>query len=141
MLADDRPKVREEAVCKIEETRSRCSESGVVREFRVPNIHFQAKDYHHLVDWKKTPPVREPPFTSKMTQKDLEMVKMVPIDSPDLPCHSQGVERWVSEVTHASAKKAGHDGRHRFILSRSASRRCLPRVEQKGDFFKWASSE
>ena len=48
MVADDRPKVRKEAVCKIEDTGSRCSVSGVVREFRVPNIHFQAKDYEEF---------------------------------------------------------------------------------------------
>lgn len=139
MLADEHEDTRKMAV----QTILRCRLSSMhspkqVRQFLVPKVNFESEAYHQLIDWRNTV-VTEPPLSFSISSAELEQVVSKPLEVPDIPCHSQGVERWVSEVTRASGKVSGHERRHRMILTRTRSVKELPETDTKRSFVEWAN--
>ena len=62
MLSDDRTHIRELAYRRIMAARKENGLSSRVREFRVPSLNFEAKDYTELVEWQQIDRY-EPPLT------------------------------------------------------------------------------
>lgn len=130
MLADERQEIREMAVDIILQCRQRPSDD--IRQFRPPHINFNAEDYIQLVE----PDVLskcEPPLTMALSEEELSGAINAPLHFP-YPCHSQGVERWVQEVTAASQNRVGHNSRHQWLLNRAKSRLDLPVIQTKKSF-------
>ena len=68
---------------------------------------------------------------SSLTDMELKSAIERPLIFPPYPCHSQHVERSVKEVTEASIKRCGHQGRHRFnsiFQGRFTSFQCKERL-------------
>lgn len=137
MLADDQQENRMLAVERIRRCRTRrCQDQDPdgIRQFVIPDISFHAEEYHHMIDWQDT---TEPPLVMEMSDETIAAVVEAPMDFSDFPCHSQGVERWVKEVTQTAEKKAGHSGRHALILAKARSRTDLPVMDTRRDFYDW----
>ena len=82
--------------------------SDTVRKFNRPTVNFNATSYVDMIDWKKEI-ITEPPLTMCYSRKQLlNSVKLRQIlPFPDIPNHTQGVERMIKLVTEAS--KTVHD--------------------------------
>ena len=107
MLTDDDPSIRKRAVLKILKIRKK-KLSDTVRKFNRPTVNFNATSYVDMIDWKKEI-ITEPPLTMCYSRKQLlNSVKLRQIlPFPDIPNHTQGVERMIKLVTEAS--KTVHD--------------------------------
>ena len=57
-----------------------------------------------------------------------------PILLPDVPCHSQAVERTIKDVSAASCKVYGRKSRHGMVLQSKKSRLEIPKIGSKKDF-------
>ena len=55
---------------------------------------------------------------------------------PNLPCHGQGVERVVKEVTRAAAAVYGESKRDDFVRATTAQRELVPLRSSKQDLVK-----
>jgi len=53
---------------------------------------------------------------------------------PDLPSHSQSVERAVKLTSEASAIVYGQESRHRHIIAKVASHQMRPAFDSKGSY-------
>ena len=135
MLADERQEIRARAVDIILQCRQRPSDE--IRQFRPPHINFEAEDYTQLVK-RDVLSECEPPLTMSLSEEELSGAINAPLQF-QYPCHSQGVERWVQEVTAASQKRVGHDGRHQWLVSRAKSRLDLPVIQTKKSFLDWSA--
>ena len=97
-------------------------------------INFDAASYYDMIDWSKTT-VTSPPVLQFMTSEELlQKVEDGPISLPVIPCHSQGVERAVKQVTRASSTVCGHAARHGMIASTEESLKKKKKLETKKDF-------
>ena len=137
MLTDSRQETRVAAVERIRMCRAKRREDDDpddIRQFVVPDINFDADDYQEMIDWTNA---TEPPLTMDMSDEEITAACEHPMDFSAFPCHSQGVERWVKEVTDAAQKKAGHSARHALILAKARSRADLPVMDTKKDFYSW----
>ena len=72
-------------------------------------------------------PFAEPPTTRHLSDEDIQSLihTCSKPDIPDLPSHSQGVERSVKLVTEAAHAVFGYENRHRCIITKLLSRRNL----------------
>ena len=134
MLADGRQEIRERTVTIILQCRQRPND--YIRQFRPSHINFNAEDYTQLVE----PDVlsqNEPPLTMALSEEELSGAINTPLQFPH-PCHSQGVERWVQEVTTASQKRVGHNSRHQRLLNRAKWRLDLPVIQTKKSLLDWS---
>ena len=104
-----------------------------VRPFKVPKINLDCKNYTELIDWEKEA-LTEPIITADMTIKDLEELKVRPLDMKNFPCHSQGCERAVKETTRASANVVGWSARDGYIRLSGLSRTLMKKFNSKKDF-------
>jgi hypothetical protein len=137
MMADERPHIRKLAFKRVCAARLQRSADNAVRVFKVPKLIFSATDYFAVIDWSNEPRY-EPPLVRRMAQELVESYAdkdtVVPILSfPNLPCHTQAVERGIRLVTEAcaSVRVKQRDG---FIRSRIESRSVIPKFEKKGDY-------
>ena len=77
--------------------------------------------------------LREPAVTTDITDSDIELHRTKP-QLPNLPIHSQSVERVVKLVTEASENFFGYESRHRAIQTKVLSRKCRPSYQSKGSY-------
>ena len=54
-----------------------------IREVRVPQLKWQARSYHTMINWKKDLET-EPPFTCKLTDERLVLILDCPLEVPSL---------------------------------------------------------
>ncbi len=103
---------------------------------KIPTINFDASCWSGLIDLKDVSVLREPAVTTDLTDSDIEShrANFTKPQLPNLPIHSQSVERAVKLVTEASEKFVGYESRHRAILTKVLSRKCRPNFESKGKY-------
>jgi len=138
MLSDERTNIRELAYRRILAARSEKKLSSRVREFRIPPINFEAKDYTELVEWQQIDRY-EPPLTKHISDEEI----VACIKSHDatqvhelekFPCHTQATERCVRLVTEASASVCGQSSRDGFIRAGILSRGIMKTFNTKSEF-------
>ena len=133
MLADENPTIRELAWRRIKQSRSNKS-SKKVREFRIPELNFDCKDYHNIISWQSID-VTEPPATTAISDPELDNY----ISTKHLfkvakyPLHTQAVERAIKIVSEASSQVCGQQTREGNIEARLASRERVSIFESKKD--------
>lgn len=78
----------------------------------------------------------EPALTEHFSDSDLQnaLENGTELKLPDLPSHSQSVERAVKLTSEASVIACGLESRHRHILAKVASRQMRPAFESKGAY-------
>ncbi|CAG4928614.1 unnamed protein product [Colias eurytheme] len=139
MLGDERKNIRVLALRKI--LKARDSAVRGVREFKVPQLNFNAVDYIDIVIWNDVV-VTEPPILKNIsTSIILECIEtpekidhfIIPL-LKKYPCHTQATERCVKIVTEASAAVCGPIRRDGFIRTRLLSRKIMPVFETKKDY-------
>lgn len=134
MLFDTREHIRNISLNRIIQARNNGGSSSV-RTFNLPVLNFFAEDYTEMIDWKNCD-ITPPPFLSKISDKNLQiMVKNNCIELPNLPCHTQSVERCVKLVTQASLSVVDPESRDGLIRNRIQSRKEMPAFEFKKHFF------
>ena len=86
--------------------------------------------YVDLVDWKSMNQIFEPPIKRKCSNEDL----LAQIDNPerrlqvpDVPYHSQSLERHVKLLTEVSSREYGLRNRYHEILNTLQSRKEMPK--------------
>ena len=133
MLADERNHVRELGCRRILAARKENS-SKTLRQFRVPNVNFEARDYIDLVNWNNEDRC-EPPMTKHLPESELQdcvknknnqLVKRL----PQFPCHTQATERHIRLVTEASATVCPEQ-RDGFIRCGIESRKKMKTFDNK----------
>lgn len=132
MLNDERPHIRQLAVCRILKARSN-SASNELRTFMVPKINFEANDYIELINWQETS-VYEPPITKKLTSDELPKFYINFKNLSSYPCHTQAVERCVKMVTEAAGSVMGSESRDGQIRTKIRAREINPTFESKKDY-------
>jgi len=90
MMTDDGPHIRELALLRILKAREQPKRKGV-RQFTMPPINFDCKDYATMIDWTMVR-VTEPPVTMSISDDDLQEFmreSTTPIVTFDrYPCHT-----------------------------------------------------
>ena len=82
MLDDDDVDVRRKAVNIIKTIRTEHQPPNrPLREFRVPEIDYDADNYHSLIDWESLQ-LTEPPLTYDLTNDDLDKIIDEPLTLP-----------------------------------------------------------
>ena len=122
-----------EAVKRILQARVNGEKDGI-RYFRLPKIDFNAT-HNNLVlyvdDWL------EPILTCSYSTEDLRTYTVENIDIfdfPDIPCHSQHVERTIRLVSETATKLADPKERDQRIRMTIHFRKCMPHFNSKQDF-------
>lgn len=129
MLADSDEGKRSRAVDIILKCRSKDSGTNV-RQFSVPPINYDAKDWVELIDWVNA---SEPPVTMRLSNEEIGQFREIPL-TLKYPNHTQCVERSVKLVTEASRAVYGFDARDGFIRARVHSRSLMPQYDSKQDY-------
>ena len=85
-----------------------------------------SKKVYNLVDGKYL--CAEPPLSKDISTEDLMLYHANNglLMLPDLPSHSQSIERGVKLVTEASHSYYGFDNRHRSIMAKITRRKMRP---------------
>lgn len=138
MMTDERKHVRELACRRMLAAREVRLSTGRIRQFRVPKVNFNAKDYIDLVDWTSVEK-SEPPIMRHVTREQLREYVNNPatsqtIDFPKFPCHTQATERCIRLVTEASAAVCGYEQRDGFIRARIDSRQKMKTFDTKCEY-------
>ena len=96
---------------------------------QVPQLNIVASSYIDLIEWTDAI-VSEPSFTAYVTSNDIR--KMIKSDTfsgikiPDLPCHTQSVERHIKLVSEASSLVGDLACRKGLIRNKLSSRATMP---------------
>src|ERR1043165_8098530 len=113
--------VRDFGICRIHKA---CSSPRIsaVRQLKVPELRFDAREVYHLIDWQNSH-ITEPPLTTDILEEHVKLfVTSGEPPKANLPCHTQAVERCVKLVTKSPAAVCGAKSRVVFIRSRLESR-------------------
>uniref|UniRef100_A0A8D8THB2 Uncharacterized protein n=1 Tax=Cacopsylla melanoneura TaxID=428564 RepID=A0A8D8THB2_9HEMI len=135
MLADESRVQREIAYRRIKKVRAAAG-SSEVRQFTVPELNLTATSYSSLIYWQEVV-LTEPPLTKHLTDESLQKVvedNNIKVLVPDVPCHTQCVERYIKLVTNASLSVIGYKARDGFIRNQIKSRESMPAFKTKRDF-------
>ena len=138
-LFSDDLSVRKWAVECILKDRERRENRGL-RQFKVPgeSLNLGATSYLNLVNFETVSPdyITEPPITFDFSNEDLiNCAKGKDLPIPNIPCHSQNVERAVQRTSEAASKVIGHKKRHGHILQMIESREKITKNATKSCFF------
>ena len=108
-----------------------------MRQFKVPELRFDAREVYHLIDWQNSH-ITEPPLTTDISEEHVKLFvtsgEPLIANLPKLPCHTQAVERCVKLVTKSPAAVCGAKSRDGFIQSRLESRLIMPTFNTKSDY-------
>jgi hypothetical protein len=104
-----------------------------VRQFKVPELLFDAADWNDIISWENST-LTEPPLTRSLTDDQILQIKEKPLVIRKYPNHTQSVERMIKLVTDASKAVYGFDARDGFIRARIQSRSMMPQFDSKKDF-------
>ena len=129
--------VRERAVILIREIRAYWHERPGFRQFQLhhTSIKWNAAHYLDLYDWNTFPKQHycSPPLLRNFSNDDLwdhakgrRVIKL-----PDIPVHSQAVERWVQDTAKAAETQIGHKKRHACLLNLEKNRQQFPTNARK----------
>ena len=129
--------IRKKAVQLIIEIRSFWEEEPGFRQFRLQheNIKWDADHYFDFYNWETLPkreycsPPLLRPFTNERLMKHAR--GLIYLDLPDIPVHSQAVERWVQDTANAAASQIGHKKRHACLLNLEKNRQEFPTNARK----------
>src|ERR1051325_324363 len=136
LMMDDDSQKRAKAVRIILNLREQKSDIGLqIRKFNVPVIKFDANDWDELINWDNVT-ITEPPMTSHLSSKEIEVVVDTPLAVAAYPNHTQSAERCIKLVTDASKAVYGYDAQDGFIRARISSRTVMPRFDTKKQFAK-----
>ena len=108
MITAENVTVRKLGWCKFLKVRTVSSSNNGVRNFKIPNINTEALNYYEAIDLQSVE-VTEPPSTMSMGIEQIIAFR----DSgeiwqvPNLPCHTQAVERMIKLVTELALCVAG----------------------------------
>ena len=105
-----------------------------IRKFVVPKINMDAKTYPDLFDWS-TVKFSEPPLTTNLSNEQIREIVDAPFTPPDIPCHTQAVERGIRVIADAASSVIGHDSRDGFIRQKLKSRKDVGPCDSKKDFY------
>ena len=111
-----------------------------LRHYKILPINFKAKSYTELIDFDSIQSkfITEPPLLFDYSEDQLractEGVDLP--DFPDLPAHSQNVERAVAATTEAAANAIGLEDMHALILRIRKARDELPKDAKKSNFLE-----
>ena len=105
-----------------------------MRQYIIPEINFEASSYPEMIDWEVSK-LSEPPLTLSLSNDEILAFKSTPMAVPNLPCHTQAVERAIRLVTEASSSVVGEEARDGFIRQRIESRKELKGHASKKDFY------
>lgn len=111
-------------------------ESNQKVERKIPQVNnWNANHWCELIDLT-APDIVEPPTTQHFADEEIQSLMDTNIkpDIPDLPSHSQGVERSVKLVTEASHHVYGFQNRHRSSLTKVLSRKMRHSFMSKGHY-------
>ena len=118
----------------------RSGESTRKRLKRIPTINFNATHWTQLIDLTLCG-IFEPPMTdfseSKLRESLLNGIKL---DLPDLPPHSQAMERAVKLTTEASQTVYGFEARHQYIPAKVLSQKLWSAFLSKGSYMEQFNS-
>ena len=138
MPHDNSRGIRKKAVMAILEDWERARESGdPLRKFVTSLINMKASSYVELVDWKNKNQISEPPMTMKCSNEDFFDQIDNPgrrLQVPDVPYHTQSVERHVKLITEVSLRVYGFKNRHHEILNTLQSRKEMQKFDNKRMF-------
>ena len=111
------------------------------RTYKLQKLNFEAKSYLDLLgkDFENVRPqfITEPPLTFDVS--DSELLKCClgkDLQFPEIPCHSQNVERAVACTTKVAETVVGYEKRHSHILLLNKSRQKLSKDANKTDYMK-----
>lgn len=143
MLEDERPPIRELAVRRILLARSSFVLTSSVRQFRPPEINFEATDYTEMIlGWHEETRL-EPPVLRGIPEEELwhTIMKEMPAEGggyrfhfSSFPCHTQAVERGIKLVTEAAALVHGQERRHGFIKAKIVSQKVMSSFDSKCEY-------
>ena len=105
-----------------------------IRKFVVPSINMDAKTYLDLFNWNQVE-FSEPPLTVHFTNEEIKDFVNTPYSPPDIPCHTQAVERGIRVITEAATSVIGQDSRDGFIRQKLRSRKDVGYCGSKKDFY------
>src|SRR6218665_335577 len=139
MLSDERPHIRELAFRRILAARKETASNSTttVRQFRVPELNFEAEDYTELVDWQSIDRHSSPVMKDMSNSEIITFVESRvtdKVDYPRFPCHTQGTELCIKLVMQASAAVCGEERRDNFINARLHSRNIMKQFTNKAQF-------
>ena len=136
MVHDERAAIRELGWRRMLKARD-CANKEQLRQFKMPEINFEANEYYNLINWQNEQ-VLEPPLLKNIPTEDIQKKirdKTMPgLTNSSIPCHSQAVERMIKLVTEASSKVCGKNEREGFITVTLESRKNMPKFETKNQF-------
>ena len=122
---------------RILRSREQSVSDGRIRQLRVPKLNINANSYIDLIDWTDTT-ISEPSFThSVTTNKIKEMIDSKAFSEfkiPELPCHTQNVERHIKLVTKASSLVCDHASRKGLIRNKLSLRATMPCFNTKSQY-------
>ena len=119
MIHDPSRAVQQKGIQLIQKLRQR-KPGATVRLFQVPpNINFEAKSYHQLVNFDDFQPKDwcSPPILGSFSIDEIKNLEFNR-DYDMIPCHSQHVERFVSLTSQAAQNAIGEDNRHCWMLNK-----------------------
>ena len=136
LITDSKSHIRELGFRRILKARGQPKKGHSIRQFKVPQINFQALDCTDLIDWNGNNIQRtKPPLVKHISDETLlsciQSCAPLPDCTFDLPCHSQTVERCVKMVTEASSSVFGRSSRDGYIRTTLLARQQLPLLETK----------
>ncbi|CAG9826869.1 unnamed protein product [Diabrotica balteata] len=135
MLTDNRQWVRELALRRI--IKARKEKKVGIRQFKIPEINFNAAEYFELINWSECE-VTAPPMLADIPDDELKQLIdssiIADFDFPKYPCHTQAVERCVKLVSESSLLVTGPERRDGFIRSKIKSKDFLVTYDNKAQF-------
>ena len=95
---------------------------------------MNAKTYPDLFNWN-TAEFSEPPLTVHFSNEAMKDFIHTPYSPPDIPCHTQAVERGIRVISEAATLVIGHDSRDGYIRQKLRSRRDVGYCGSMKDFY------
>ena len=95
---------------------------------------MDAKTYLDLFDWSATK-FSEPPLTAHLSNEEIRDFVNAPYTPPDIPCHTQAVERGICEIMEEACSVIGHDSQDGFNRQKLKSQKAFGFRDSKKDFY------
>ena len=124
----------------ISRARSYWEDRSGFRQFKLQysSMVWNAEHYLDFYDWKSLPQSEygSPPLLKPYSNDQLmsHAEGKIVLKLPDLPVHSQAVERWVQDTAKVAATQIGHKKRHASLLNLENNRQSFPTDTRKALF-------
>ena len=133
MIKSEELEVRESSIRKIMSIRSRKPAKNRLK--KITSINTNANHWSELISLSQ-PGIFEPALTENFSDQEFQeaLNNGTKLFLPDLPSHSQSVERAVELTSEASHAVYGLESRHKHILAKCHSRQMRPSFASKGSY-------